>query len=57
MPEMRAADLKSASAKDLPNKDGSNKDGAKEPKYFRGDELPTATVKASLIPIVVPNSR
>ena len=50
MPEMRAADLKSGSAKDGSNKDGSNKGGAKEPKYFRGDELPTATVKASLTP-------
>jgi hypothetical protein len=50
MPEMRAADLKSGSAKDASNKDGSNKGGAKEPKYFRGDELPTATVKASLTP-------
>ncbi len=40
MPEMRAADLKA----------GSAKDGSKEPKYFRGDELPEATVKASLTP-------
>jgi len=42
MPEMRAADLKS----------GSAKDGSKEPKYFRGDELPASTVKASLTPAV-----
>ena len=57
MPEMRAADLKSSSAKDGSNKDGSSKDAPKEPKYFRGDELPTSTVKASLIPIAVPSSR
>jgi hypothetical protein len=62
MPEMRAVDLKFNSAKDGSNKDGSskdglNKDGSKEPKYFRGDELPTAAVKASLIPIAVPSSR
>jgi hypothetical protein len=50
MPEMRAADLKSGSVKDGSNKDGSNKEGTKEPKYFRGDELPAATVKASLGP-------
>jgi hypothetical protein len=36
MPEMKAADLKEGS-----------KDKA---KYFRGDELPTATIKASLMP-------
>jgi hypothetical protein len=36
MPEMRAADLKEGS-----------KDKA---KFFRGDELPTGTVKATLIP-------
>ncbi len=39
MPEMRAADLK---------------EGSKEKaKFFRGDELPTATVKASLTPAPV----
>src|SRR5580698_6828166 len=40
MPEMKAADLKEGS-----------KDKA---KFFRGDELPTATAKASLIPAAVP---
>jgi hypothetical protein len=39
MPEMKAADLK---------------DGKEKAKYFRGDELPTATVKASLSPVAVP---
>jgi hypothetical protein len=40
MPEMKAADLK---------------EGSKDkPKFFRGDELPTATVKASLTPAAVP---
>ena len=37
MPEMKAANYK----------DGANKDN---PKYFRGDELPSATVQASLAP-------
>ena len=41
MPEMKAADLKQGS-----------KD---KPKYFRGDELPVTTVKASLLPDPVPN--
>ncbi|HEY1657731.1 MAG TPA: putative glycoside hydrolase [Candidatus Sulfotelmatobacter sp.] len=36
MPEMKAADLKA---------------GAKEPKYFRGDELPGVTVRAALTPL------
>jgi hypothetical protein len=40
MPEMRAADLK----------EGPNG----KPKFFRGDELPGTTVKASLTPRVVP---
>jgi len=40
MPEMRAADLKEGS-----------KDKA---KFFRGDELPGVTVKASLTPAPVP---
>jgi len=40
MPEMRAADLK---------------EGSKEKaKFFRGDELPGATVKASLTPAMIP---
>ena len=40
MPEMKAADLK---------------EGSKEKaKFFRGDELPRATVKASLIPAPIP---
>jgi hypothetical protein len=42
MPEMKAADLKEGS-----------KDKA---KFFRGDELPTATVKASLTPAPAPPS-
>jgi hypothetical protein len=38
MPEMKAVDLK---------------EGSKEnPKYFRGDELPAATVQAALTPAV-----
>ena len=41
MPEMKAADAKAGS-----------KDKA---KFFRGDELPVATVKASLTPAPVPN--
>jgi hypothetical protein len=45
MPEMKAADAKAASSKD-----GSNKEGSKEPKYFRGDELPGVTVRAALTP-------
>jgi hypothetical protein len=40
MPEMKAADLKT---------------GAKEPKYFRGDELPGTTIKAALVPIAGEN--
>ncbi|MGC1374106.1 MAG: putative glycoside hydrolase, partial [Candidatus Sulfotelmatobacter sp.] len=40
MPEMRAENLKAA-----PNG---------QPKYFRGDELPGATVKASMVPTVLP---
>ena len=39
MPEMKAEDLKV---------------GKDKAKYFRGDELPTVTVKASLSPVVVP---
>ncbi len=35
MPEMKAAD---------------SKEGSKTPKYFRGDELPSATVRAALTP-------
>jgi hypothetical protein len=50
MPEMKAANLKAASSKDGSSKDGLPKDGSKEPKYFRGDELPGVTVKASLAP-------
>ena len=42
MPEMKAADLK---------------EGKEKAKYFRGDELPTVTVKASLSPAVLPNQR
>jgi hypothetical protein len=41
MPEMKAADQADA------KKDGANA----KPKYFRGDELPGATVKASLAPV------
>jgi hypothetical protein len=40
MPEMKAADLKEGSKA--------------KAKFFRGDELPTATVKASLTPAAVP---
>ncbi len=36
MPEMRAANVKQ---------------GSKDPRYFRGDELPTATMQASLAPV------
>jgi hypothetical protein len=39
MPEMKAEDLKA---------------GKEKAKYFRGDELPTVTVKASLSPAVLP---
>jgi hypothetical protein len=42
MPEMKAADLKEGS---------KDKDKA---KFFRGDELPAATVKAILTPATVP---
>jgi hypothetical protein len=40
MPEMKAANLKT---------------GTKEPKYFRGDELPGMPVKASLMPVAAAN--
>jgi hypothetical protein len=40
MPEMKAAD---------------SKEGKEKAKYFRGDELPTVTVKASLSPAILPN--
>ena len=36
MPEMKSANFK---------------EGSKDPRYFRGDELPTATVQASLAPV------
>jgi hypothetical protein len=39
MPEMKAADLK---------------EGKEKAKYFRGDDLPPVTVKASLTPVAVP---
>jgi hypothetical protein len=39
MPEMKAADQKDT--KESPTA---------KPKFFRGDELPTATIKASLTP-------
>jgi len=42
MPEMKAANFKPAP---------DSKDASKNnPRYFRGDELPTATIKASLVP-------
>jgi hypothetical protein len=41
MPEMKSANFKDAA---------EAKDGSKSPRYFRGDELPTGTVKASLTP-------
>ena len=44
MPEMKAADVKEGST-------GKDKD---KPKYFRGDELPGTTIKASLTPAVAP---
>jgi hypothetical protein len=39
MPEMKSANFK---------------EGSKDPRYFRGDELPTATVQASLNPVPSP---
>ncbi len=36
MPEMKSANYK---------------EGSKDPRYFRGDELPTATVQAALSPV------
>jgi hypothetical protein len=39
MPEMKAEDLK---------------EGKEKAKYFRGDELPTVTVKAALLPATLP---
>jgi hypothetical protein len=36
MPEMKSANFK---------------EGSKDPRYFRGDELPSATVQASLAPV------
>jgi len=41
MPEMKSANFKPAP---------DSKDAPKNPKYFRGDELPAATIKASLTP-------
>ena len=32
-------------------KSANSKEGSKDPRYFRGDELPTATVQASLNPV------
>ena len=45
MPEMRAAN-----AKNKNNKDAKDDDDKDKGQYFRGDELPGATVKASLTP-------
>jgi hypothetical protein len=45
MPEMRAAN-----AKNKNNKDAKDDDDKDKGAYFRGDELPGATVKASLTP-------
>ncbi|MGC2061233.1 MAG: putative glycoside hydrolase [Candidatus Sulfotelmatobacter sp.] len=42
MPEMKAADLK---------------DGKEKAKYFRGDELPTVTVRASLSHAILPSTQ
>ncbi len=44
MPEMKAADVKEGST-------GKDQD---KPKYFRGDELPGTTIKASLTPAAAP---
>jgi len=41
MPEMKAANFKP---------DPNSKDAPKDPKYFRGDELPAATTRAALAP-------
>ena len=35
-------------------KSANSKEGSKDPRYFRGDELPTATVQASLSPVPSP---
>ncbi|HME34841.1 MAG TPA: putative glycoside hydrolase [Candidatus Sulfotelmatobacter sp.] len=41
MPEMKSANFK---------QDQNSKDAPKDPKYFRGDELPVATTQAALTP-------
>jgi hypothetical protein len=47
MPEMKAANFKDAAAKDGSAAKERSKDN---PKYFRGDELPTTAVQAALTP-------
>jgi hypothetical protein len=50
MPEMKAANFKpDPNSKDVNSKDAP-KDAPKDPKYFRGDELPAATTQAALVP-------
>jgi hypothetical protein len=50
MPEMKAANFKpDPNSKDVNSKDAP-KDAPKDPKYFRGDELPAATTQAALTP-------
>ncbi|HSY13138.1 MAG TPA: putative glycoside hydrolase [Verrucomicrobiae bacterium] len=55
MPEMKAANFKpDPNSKDVNSKDVNSKDAPKDapkdPKYFRGDELPAATTQAALVP-------
>ena len=46
MPEMKASNFKP----DPNSKDPNSKDAPKDPRYFRGDELPAATTQAALAP-------
>jgi hypothetical protein len=60
MPEMKAANFKpdtnskASNSKDPNSKDPNSKDApkdpGKDPKYFRGDELPVASTQAALVP-------
>jgi hypothetical protein len=56
MPEMKAANFKpdtnskASNSKDPNSKDPNSKDAPKDPKYFRGDELPVASTQAALVP-------
>ena len=50
MPEMKASNFKpDPNSKDVNSKDAP-KDAPKDPKYFRGDELPVASTQAALVP-------